>query len=67
MGRASTRADPVRFVLEPRPIVSYVGHGSVTVKKFYFIPAPAQVHLDGRWDEHPFPLFFSLKMSKKKT
>lgn len=51
--------------LEARPVVRYVGRGPVTTKKFYFRPTPARARLDGSWAELSFPLFYSLKLSKK--
>ena len=50
MGWASTRPGPTRFgpgtsPLEARPVVCYVGRETVTVKKFYFRPAPARARV----------------------
>ena len=50
--RGPGRADPLH------------GCEPVTVNKFYFKPAPARARVNGMRAEHPFPLFFSLKLSK---
>ena len=50
MGRAGTGPREDRFV------VRYVGC-PVTVKKFYFSPAPVQARVSGPWAKHPFPFF----------